>query len=552
MSFRTEFLAPPTATLPSSGPPGRTTMRSTPSVCSAGWSGPSVVPVPARPSVDAPSRRHPRRVPGRGRRVPRPPRRPRPGAPGRARPLRRGGGPLLELRAHRRGRAAGDRVRGAGATEFDVDVAVLAPGRQPGGATGAPPVAAADGVALVAPARTGSIAGRRACWPCCARSPSSVGYLGTLITQTITFAADEFGADRTAQGAVLAVHPGRRARGGGARCGGRPSWPAPRPRRGRRRRLPGHRDRCAGPGPRLARRQPDAWRAGFAGGPAAPDRHRLRRGDAAELAGMGVRPGDHDRRPRARACACGACRSPTSAPPPGGCSTCCRCWGSRWSVWVVRRLPETPSVRAGPRPIDHGRPRPAVLAAGRIRLPARRVRRTGDPVPRTSSCATSRASRRRDITLFVLITSTPGRHRHPRRRTAGRPARTPADRRRRHRRRHPGRRHRTCTAGVADVAGLRRRHVRRRAGRARAGRLPPRAVPDLAAGPGRRRRRAHRRGREQRRACSSSALSPTAGTSSRDRWPSSPLPRSWWRCSCSPSSRRPPTAPSRTSTPRTT
>lgn len=31
------------------------------------------------------------------------------------------------------------------------------------------------------------------------------GYLGTLITQTITFAADEFDADRTAQGAVLAV-----------------------------------------------------------------------------------------------------------------------------------------------------------------------------------------------------------------------------------------------------------------------------------------------------------------------------------------------------------
>lgn len=31
------------------------------------------------------------------------------------------------------------------------------------------------------------------------------GYLGTLITQTITFAADEFDADRTAQGTVLAV-----------------------------------------------------------------------------------------------------------------------------------------------------------------------------------------------------------------------------------------------------------------------------------------------------------------------------------------------------------
>jgi putative MFS transporter len=31
------------------------------------------------------------------------------------------------------------------------------------------------------------------------------GYLGTLITQTITFAADEFGADRTDQGAILAV-----------------------------------------------------------------------------------------------------------------------------------------------------------------------------------------------------------------------------------------------------------------------------------------------------------------------------------------------------------
>jgi MFS family permease len=31
------------------------------------------------------------------------------------------------------------------------------------------------------------------------------GYLGTLITQTITFAADEFGADRSDQGAILAV-----------------------------------------------------------------------------------------------------------------------------------------------------------------------------------------------------------------------------------------------------------------------------------------------------------------------------------------------------------
>ena len=69
-----------------------------------------------------------------------------------------------------------------------------------------------------------------------ARSAVVFGYIGTLLSQTITFAADEFGATKADQGATLAAVRDRRARRAGAHRPGRPQGPPARAARVRRRR----------------------------------------------------------------------------------------------------------------------------------------------------------------------------------------------------------------------------------------------------------------------------------------------------------------------------
>ena len=218
MSFSTEFFAPLARTRPSSGPLGRTTIRSIrPSVCSlppflqSGDPSPIVATVLnsvvldragldklLRPRMDVVTEQV-----GDG------------GDPGhrsrdrdRDRPLRGGHRAAADLRADRRGPAPPRRARStspSGATSSW-------PSRS-GGSCSSP------GTATSCAASTAGTSPRHPWWAPPDRVDARaarilgllctvslvVGYLGTVVTQTITYATDGFGASDSAQGNLLAA-----------------------------------------------------------------------------------------------------------------------------------------------------------------------------------------------------------------------------------------------------------------------------------------------------------------------------------------------------------
>ncbi len=191
ISLSTEFLAPPTVTVPVSGPAGRTMIEpiavSMLARCPGWrrrWSGAEADPDLFRPR--------------RG---------PRPGGRGRTRSVRPGGGPVPALRAPRcrprrtarspRPPATGSPSRGSGGCS------PCRLRRSAAARAESPParrLAAVVGAAA-APRRPVGPRARR----CSPRRRSSTGYCNTLFTQTVTFAADEFGACERAQGVAGAV-----------------------------------------------------------------------------------------------------------------------------------------------------------------------------------------------------------------------------------------------------------------------------------------------------------------------------------------------------------
>ena len=280
--------------------------------------------------------------------------------------------------------------------------------------------------------------------------------------------------------------------------------------------------------------------------------------------------GDAGRQPGLRVSACssmtpGARRRHVPVVPPA------RRPRRRRSAWrrPLRRAAALPAARRAPccrhLPGDAGgstrphveapdrRPRPALLAARRRpAVPARRLRHARPASSATSSSATSGASAAPQSRSSPSLTVTPGGHRHRRRRPPGRRPRPAGRRRHRHRRRHDPRR---CVAVR-----------RRRAGRCGRGRSSDRSSPRLAVPalgvyrpelfPTSLRGRAGGvvevfalagavdRAAGRRRLVDGGWTYGAAFAPSRRRRCSSP-------CSSSSPSPRPPTGPSRTSTPRT-
>ena len=216
------------------------------------------------------------------------------------------------------------------------------------------------------------------------------GYLGTLLTQTLTFAADEFDATKTAQSTTLAV----------VRIGVLATLVITTlaDRRGRRRLLLLAASfgcvACA-----LGALAPNLVAVGasqLAVRTVVSACTVLLTVIAAEEMPAGCtrlrhHPARAVRRARASACACSPFPSRTSAPPHGGCSTCSPCWAccSCAAPGVTSRS------RAGSRS-STGRCRCAGTAAGWRCSPSPRCSSTcSRTLPRsssTSSCATSAGS----------------------------------------------------------------------------------------------------------------------------------------------------------------
>ena len=295
ISFSTEFLAPPTGTVPDSGPPARTTMRSTGcqygrtmATIRATWPGdggrsPDAVPTP---------RRHRARGRGRARSV-----RPRRGPVPRYRRTCRttatarsettslpAGHPLVRL-AVRPARAP--RLKRPPST---ARAAAGRGGRRPTASTpGRPPCSACSRRRRSRPAtehavhpddhlrrrRVRRLRHAPRAWPApsCAAASSSPSACSSL-------------ADREGRRRMLVVSRGR---GAGARRG----WA-----RWRRR-------SCGSP--------PRRRSAARSASPSAARRHRGRRGDAAGSRGLRHQRGGHGGRARRRAVRRGRCRWPTSA-----------------------------------------------------------------------------------------------------------------------------------------------------------------------------------------------------------------------------------------------
>ena len=467
-------------------------------------------------------------------------------------------GPFRRYRAHASTTARRRRGRGA-PIDFRLAVRVLGPALRAPAAGGGCAAAGRGGAPWWAPPdRLDRRGGERA--------RPALHDLGRrrlprhVITQTTTFAADEFGAGTGRPVAtLLAPRAGRRrARSSSLAAARRPARPPPadraspaaagclRHRHRRARRRTSSASASARPSP-----------AGFAGALLAPHRDRVGRGDAG-------------RQPGLRLLSCSPCRQaprrrhvPVAAPAGrhrragrGGSSTSCRCSFLPLVRAVRRHLPESRRFDAPARRGPDRRPRPPLLAARRAPAFLLAVfAAPGEPARQRLPARRAGLLRRPTITLFTMLTATPGGHRHRRRRPARRRPGPAARRRRRHRRRHGAHRRRTfVVAGLAAV-GVDHRAERSSPAARRPGarRLPARAVPDVAAGPGRRRHRGASTvaGARHRPARSSAAWSTAGGPTAR-RSPAWRIgaARSW-PCSCSSPSPRPPTARSRTSTPRT-
>ena len=218
------------------------------------------------------------------------------------------------------------------------------------------------------------------------------GFIGTLLTQTITFAADEFDASKTEQGAVLSL-----VRIGvlGALGGHDPRRPARAAPRGPRLcgdRVCGGRAVRARPRPHHPRRGADR-RAGLRHRRRGARRHRGRRGDALGLARLRPVAARRRRRPG---------RRPLPHGPPAG-----RHGHGRLAARDGRGAaaaaghrpgcpapPREPPLRRRPRRGGHGGSR---LAASGCSRPPRCCWRCSPRRRRscsTSSCATRRASPR--------------------------------------------------------------------------------------------------------------------------------------------------------------
>ena len=325
-----------------------------------------------------------------------------------------------------------------------------------------------------------------------------VGYHGTLLSRTMTFAADEFGAGSAAQGDALAA-----ARIGGVLAVG---LGALADRRGRRLILSlalvhlhrRHRGRRLRPRPGDAGgdagRQPG--RLGRRRAPAGRDR---RRGDARRRPGLRPQPAGDDRRPG---------RGHRAVGPAGRRPRRTR---------VARALPGAAGVRAGRHPVRPADPRePAVrplppatcrwpaTIAGSCSWPPRGSCSTSSPAPQSQFLneylRDERGMSAAMISLFILLTSTPasigivvgGRLADTRgRRVVGAVAASVGSRA-----------HRPVVRGRRPGHVGRRAAGRHRRGGHRAGDhgLRTRAVPDVAARPGQRHRQHDRHGRERRRA----------------------------------------------------
>ena len=211
------------------------------------------------------------------------------------------------------------------------------------------------------PGRLDRRAGAR-CSACCCSISVVGGYLGTVITQTATFAADEFGVSTGAQSDLLSVGPG---------CSVLITLvlAALADRIGRRRLVTRRRRRLASPPPPPARSAPSISAsgpprrspAGFAGALAPAHRHHVGRGDAAggsrawALLGLAM----------CQALGAGMClwALPLAdiggeGSRRGGCSTCCRCSTSRSSPSCPAPAREPPVRRRR----TSRRPSPATAA----------------------------------------------------------------------------------------------------------------------------------------------------------------------------------------------
>ena len=124
-----------------------------------------------------------------------------------------------------------------------------------------------------------------------------IGYVGALLSLTMTYAAAEFGASRADQGLALGVVRANVVLALGILDAGRPAGPAPADSRVRRRGGRAHVTRGAGALARVAGALPDPRRGPDRSAPD-PCRRLDRRGDAGRFAGVGPGGTHHVSRPR--------------------------------------------------------------------------------------------------------------------------------------------------------------------------------------------------------------------------------------------------------------
>ena len=358
--------------------------------------------------------------------------------------------------------------------------------------------------AVVGAARPARRTPDAACSDCSPRRRCSSAFVNTLFTQTVNFAADDFG---------IGEHGRRRRRrrscapGSSSRCRRRPRRPH-RPPAGRSRSSPGRRRSSTALGA-LGADVPGARRDTDHRPPARPRprlarRRRRRRGDAAQQPRLrGQRAGDGERARRRHRRDRAAARRHRRSGRGGSCTSCRSCgWSSRSTSRGAcpRRRASSGRTRIAP-PLDRRR-----FADDRARGARRQpLRRPGQLLPEQLPREVPRLLGA-GIAVFTLIDRDAGRHRLDHRRPDRRHPRPAARPRRRAAVAHALAVVTRSRSAASDVVrGVRRRvHRRHRLPRVRG--LPHRAVPDRQPRP--RGRSAHRGGadRRDRRCCSSGQL----------------------------------------------